>query len=206
MNGYSIQQVNDGINWLDLKHKDHGEYADKQCADMLRAYADTLDQPQPEFDATGNPHQPEHVMPHYNDEGFANSLTAAMLPGNRITGSVSPEMVSQPEPADAVSDEDVQWLADQLDVLFSVEDAQEPAFLHDVRKILESFAARHARGVPDGWMVVYKYWDGWPLHVECQTGNQNGPQLARIEDIGKSNCTKCGKPMLAAQPTKAADQ
>ncbi len=55
--------------------------------------------------------------------------------------------------------------------------------------------------VPDGWMVVYKYWDGWPLHIECQTGNQNGPTLAPISDMEKSTCTKCGKPMLAATPS-----
>jgi len=52
--------------------------------------------------------------------------------------------------------------------------------------------------VPEGWMVCYKYWDGWPLHVECQTGNQNGPMLARVEDMGKATCTKCGKPMINA--------
>ena len=38
-----------------------------------------------------------------------------------------------------VTDEQVQIVADKLDDLFSVEDAQEPAFLADVRDILETY-------------------------------------------------------------------
>lgn len=38
----------------------------------------------------------------------------------------------------AVTDEVVQKVADELDELFAVEDAQEPAFLNDVRRILTS--------------------------------------------------------------------
>ena len=40
-----------------------------------------------------------------------------------------------------VTDEQVQIVADKLDDLFSVEDTQEPAFLADVRAILESHMA-----------------------------------------------------------------
>lgn len=39
MNKYTLAQVHDGIAWLDGRYRWHGEEEDKQCADMLRAYA-----------------------------------------------------------------------------------------------------------------------------------------------------------------------
>ena len=42
MSTMTLEQINDGIAWLDAKFRRHGEEEDKQCADMLRDYATLL--------------------------------------------------------------------------------------------------------------------------------------------------------------------
>lgn len=55
--------------------------------------------------------------------------------------------------------------------------------------------------VPDGYAVCYRYWDGWPICANCQTGNQNGPLLENIDRLAKEKCTKCGSWMLDTSET-----
>ena len=90
----------------------------------------------------------------------------------------------------------------------STDEGEHADFLRELAKAMLTAAPQPpegARVVPDGWMVVYRFWDGWPIHAECQTGNQRGPLLERIEDMRGQTCTKCGRPMLAA-PTLAGKE
>lgn len=57
---------------------------------------------------------------------------------------------------------------------------------------------RNVPAVPDGYAVSYRFWDGWPICASCQTGNQNGPLLEKIERLANEKCTRCGAWMLDA--------
>lgn len=73
---------------------------------------------------------------------------------------------------------------------------------------LESFASANLQSIQEmlsysGYMLIYKYWDGWALHAQCQTGHQNGPMMVKFSEMQNIKCTKCCLPMLTEEETQS---